>query len=79
VIHRIRAPAEVYYECECGESNSDFKLGKLTRYLYATLAEIETGVQLCALIFSTSTFFAALPTTCSRTVPPLKKRRVGML
>jgi hypothetical protein len=24
--------------CECGESNSDFKLGKLTRYLYATLA-----------------------------------------
>ena len=28
--------------CECGESNSDFKLGKLTRYLYATLAEISS-------------------------------------
>lgn len=27
--------------CECGELNSDFKLGKLTRYLYATLAEIQ--------------------------------------
>lgn len=25
--------------CECGESNSDFSLGKAARYLYATLAE----------------------------------------
>src|SRR6202044_612720 len=29
------------------------------------------AVQAWALIFSTSTFFAAVPTTCSRTVPPL--------
>ena len=72
--------------CECGESNSDFKLGKLTRYLYATLAEIvgqpsrrSARRQAWELIFSTRTFLAAVPTTCSRTLPFLKKRRVGML
>jgi len=31
------------------------------------------------LIFSMRTFLAAVPTTCSRTAPSLKKRRVGML
>ena len=36
-------------------------------------------LQAWALIFSTSTFLAAVPTTCSRTVPCLKKRSVGML
>jgi hypothetical protein len=72
--------------CECGESNSDFKLGKLTRYLYATLAKRfihllipNRLVQAWELIFSRRTFLAAVPTTCSRTVPPLKKRSVGML
>jgi len=35
--------------------------------------------QAWALIFSTRTFLAAVPTTCSRTVPCLKKRSVGML
>ena len=79
----MQHPVEV---CECGELNSDFKLGKLTRYLYATPAKNVIGspktwppLQAWELIFSTRTFLAVAPMTCSQTLPSLKKRRVGML
>jgi hypothetical protein len=64
--------------CGCGESNSDFSLGKAARYLYATPAG-GFKTQAWELIFSSSTFLATVPTTCSRTLPSLKKRSVGML
>jgi hypothetical protein len=78
------ASSSAWCGCGCGESNSDFSLGKAARYLYATPAEkfiraANWPVQAWALIFSIRTFLAAVPTTCSRTVPPLKKRRVGIL